>query len=142
MTNFIGNISKTAATRTVNVGGVPTLVTDFNVAENYRKADGTQGTQFYRCSLWRDKGAKLAQYLKSGRAVGISGRVKGRGYLTQEIVDQILAGADWKKLTIPCQLEIANPSIQLIGKNETESEEPTEVLEPVAEEEAENEKPF
>ena len=142
MTNFIGNISKTAATRTVNVGGVPTLVTDFNVAENYRKADGTQGTQFYRCSLWRDKGAKLAQYLKSGRAVGISGRVKGRGYLTQEIVDQILAGADWKKLTIPCQLEIANPQIQLIGKNEVDAPaEPAEELPPV-EEDSEEDKPF
>lgn len=123
MTIYTGNISKAADTRTVNVGGTPTLVTDFNIAENYQGGDGQRHTQFYRISLWRDKGAKLKKYLALGRSVTVQGRVKGRGYLTQEIVDQIKAGADWRKLTIPCQLEMANPQITFNTANPTEVEE-------------------
>ena len=98
MTIFTGNISKAAATRTVSVGGVPTLVTDFNVAENYQGGDGERHTQFYRVSLWRDKGAKLAKYLTVGRSITLQGRVKGRAYIDKNGVAQ-------------CQLEMANPQI-------------------------------
>ena len=117
MTNFVGNISKAAETRTVKVGGADVLVTDFNMAENYQKSDGTRGTQFYRCSIWRDRGAKLKQYLTKGRPIQVEGRVRGRGYLTQELVDQIKAGADWRKLEIPCQLEMSNPRVTFITAN-------------------------
>jgi len=98
MTIFTGNISKAAETRTVQVGGVPTLVTDFSVAENYQGGDGQRHTQFYRVSLWRDKGAKLAQYLSKGRSITLQGRVKGRAYIDKNGVAQ-------------CQLEMANPQI-------------------------------
>jgi single-stranded DNA-binding protein len=131
MTNFVGNISKAAVTRTVMVSGVPTLVTDFNVAENYRGSDGTPKTQFYRVTLWRDRGAKMAQYLTLGRAVAIEGRVKGRAYLD-------------KNNTPQCQLEISNPKIQLIGKNIVADEPaaPAEELPPVEEDLEEEDKPF
>ena len=129
MTIFTGNISKAAETRTVNVGGVPTLVTDFNIAENYRGRDGSQNTQFYRISMWREKGAKLKQYLSQGRSITLTGRVRGRGYLTQEVVDQIKAGADWKRIKIPCQLEMADPQITFNTANPTQDvEAETEVF--------------
>ena len=118
MTIFSGNISQSAETKTVSVGGVPTLVTNFNIAENYMEGS-EQKTQFYRVALWREKGAKLAQYLSKGRSIGLEGRVKGRGYLTQEIVDQIKAGADWKKIKIPCQLELSNPQVTFHTANPT-----------------------
>ena len=120
MTIFTGNISKAAETRTVNAAGVPTLVTDFNIAENYRGRDGSNNTQFYRVSMWREKGAKLKRYLSQGRSLTLTGRVKGHGYLTQEIVDQIKAGADWRKIKIPCQLEMSDPQITFNTANPTE----------------------
>ena len=139
MTIFSGNISKAAETKTVNVKGVPTLVTNFNIAENYT-VNGERETQFYKVTLWREKGAKLAQYLSSGRSIGLSGRVRGRGYLTQEIVDQIKAGADWKKLTIPCSLEMSNPTITFHTANPTQ--EVDAVVETAGAEEDDNSKPF
>ena len=104
MTIFTGNISKAAETRTVMVGGVPTLVTDFNVAENYVKANGEKATQFYRISLWRDRGAKLAQYLTKGRPVSITGRVSARAYLD-------------KNGQAACQMEMSNPQITFVTAN-------------------------
>jgi len=107
MTIFTGNISKAAETRTVDVGGVKTLVTDFNVAENYQGRDGKRHTQFYRISLWREPGAKLAKYLKLGRSVTIQGRVKARAYMTNEGV-------------AACALEMSNPQITFNTANPTE----------------------
>jgi single-strand DNA-binding protein len=129
MTNFVGNITKDAVTRKVDVAGVPNLVTDFSVAENYRKGDGTQGTQYYRISIWGPRGAKLMEYLKKGRAVAVTGRVKTRAYMD-------------KNGNPAAQLEMSNPTIQLIGKNSTaEGEEEPVDLDPITEE-PDNDKPF
>ncbi len=105
MTTIVGNISKAAETRTVNVGGVATLVTDFNLAENY-KAGSKRETQFYRISMWREAGAKLAKYLTVGRPIQVEGRVKGRAYIDKNGLPQ-------------CQLELANPRITFITANPT-----------------------
>ena len=104
MTIFTGNISQPAATRTVNVGGVPVLVTDFSVAENYQGHDGQKHTQFYRISIWRDKGAKLAKYLTKGRPITVQGRVKARAYINKDGV-------------AACQLEMSNPQITFVTGN-------------------------
>lgn len=122
MTIFTGNISKAAETRTVNVGGVPTLVTDFNVAENYQGSNGERQVQFYRISLWRDRGAKLAQYLTLGRSITLTGRVRARAYLTK----------DGKPA---CQLEMANPQITFNTANPADA--PVEAMEAFEGEEVE-----
>ena len=106
MTSFVGNISKAAETRTVNVGGVATLVTDFNVAENYQARNGERQTQFYRVSMWREPGAKLAKYLTLGRPIQIEGRVKARAYIDKNGQPQ-------------AQLEMSNPRITFITANPT-----------------------
>lgn len=114
MTTFVGNISKAAETRTVMVGGAAVLVTDFNVAENYQGADGSRKTQFYRISIWRDRGAKLAQYLTKGRPIQLVGRVYGRAYID-------------KNGQPACQLEMSNPQVTFITANEAgEVEAPAE----------------
>lgn len=110
MTIFTGNISKAAETRTVNVGGTPTLVTDFNVAENYVNSRGERQTQFYRISIWRERGAKLAQYLTLGRSITVQGRVRGRAYIDKNGQPQ-------------CQLELANPQITFNTANPTQDVE-------------------
>lgn len=105
MTNFVANISKAAETRTVSVNGVATLVTDFNVAENYMQA-GERKTQFYRISLWREPGAKLAKYLTLGRPIQLEGRVRARAYIDKNGQPQ-------------AQMEMANPRITFITANKT-----------------------
>ena len=109
MTIFTGNICADAVTRTVNVGGVDTLVTDFNLAENYQGRDGERHTQFYRISIWRDKGAKLKKYLTKGRSITVQGRVRGRAYIDKNGQPQ-------------CQLELANPQITFNTANPGEVE--------------------
>lgn len=104
MTTFVANIAKAAETRTVSVAGVPTLVTDFSVAENYAGANGERKTQFYRISLWREPGAKMAQYLTLGRPVQIEGRVRGRAYID-------------KNGQPACALEMSNPLVTFITAN-------------------------
>jgi len=114
MTNIIGNISKGAETRTVEVGGIATLVTDFNLAENYTDRRGNKHTQFYRVSLWREPGAKLAQYLYAGRPVVVEGRVKARAYIDKDGKPQ-------------SQLELSNPRITFVtANNKGEIEAPAE----------------
>jgi single-strand DNA-binding protein len=112
MTTFVANISKAAETRQVMVGGVPTFVTDFNVAENYRSSNGERATQFYRVSLWRDAGTKMAKYLTLGRPILIEGRVKARAYIDKNGQPQ-------------ANLEIANPRIQFITANNAGETETT-----------------
>ena len=113
MTTIIANISKEASTRTVNVGGVPTLVTDFNVAENKGFGEN-QKTKFYRVTIWRDRGAKLAPHLTVGRPIYIVGDVDASAYINKE--GKAVA-----------QLEITNPAeIRLIGKKPTA--EPADVF--------------
>jgi len=106
MTIIMGNISKAAATRTVSVKGVPTLVTDFSVAENIGYGEN-QKTKFYRISIWRDRGAKLQPHLTVGRPVYITGEVQASAYIDREGKAQ-------------AQLEITNPTeVRLIGKKPT-----------------------
>lgn len=77
---MIGHITKDAATRTVTVKGAPVLVTDFTVAVNEGYGD-TQQTDYVVCSIWRDRGAKLAQHLTKGRSVVLKGRVSSRAWI-------------------------------------------------------------
>ena len=132
MTTFTGNISKAAETRQVVVNGVPTFVTDFNVAENYPSANGENATQFYRISLWREKGTKLARYLTLGRLVGLEGRVRGRAYIDKNGKAQ-------------CQLEMSNPTVHLYGANKKTGELEVEIPETdgiITPEEETDQKPF
>lgn len=103
MTTILANISKEATTRTVKVKGIDTLVTDFNVAENKGFGEN-QRTKYYRVTVWRDRGAKLAPHLTLGRPVYIVGDVDASAYINKE--GKAVA-----------QLEITNPmEIRLIGK--------------------------
>lgn len=91
-----GNISKAAETRTVKVKGVDTLVTDFNVAENIGFGENKR-TNFYRVTVWRDRGAKLAPHCMVGRPVYIEGNISARGWTDKNGQAQ-------------AQLEVTNPT--------------------------------
>lgn len=108
MTIIIGNICNDAVTKQVLVNGTPTFVTEFNVAENYSGAGGKRETQFYRISLWDERGTKNLQYLKKGRPIALEGRVRGRAYLST------------KTGKPACQLELSNPKVTYITANPTQ----------------------
>ena len=120
MTTIIGNVSQAAETRTVKVKGVPTLVTDFNLAEN-RGFGENQVTKYWRISVWRDRGAKLAKYLTVGRPVYVIGYADTSAYIDKEGKAK-------------SRLEMTNPiDLKLIGKNaaatEKEAAEAPETIE-------------
>jgi single-stranded DNA-binding protein len=108
MTIIIGNICNDATTKQVLVSGVPTLVTEFNFAENYSGAGGKRETQYYRISAWGETGAKQAKYLVKGRPLVLEGRVRGRAYLST------------KTGKPTCQLEMSNPHITYVTANPTQ----------------------
>jgi len=70
---FAGNLGKDAETR--EAGG--TTVTKFSVACKTGKKDETQWVE---CSMWDERGAKLAPFLTKGKTVAIIGRVTARAY--------------------------------------------------------------
>ena len=115
MTNFmaIGHITRDAQTRTVNIGNVPTLVTDFTLAVNdgYDSATGnSRYTNFYKVTIWRDRGAKLAPHLKKGRCVTVKGVPSATAWINN----------DGKAMP---QLEIKDAQVELEGKKPGDPDE-------------------
>ena len=106
---LIGRVTKDAETRTVKVAGIDTLVTDFTVAANEGYGEN-QTTEFFRVTLWRERGAKMAPGLKKGRIVAVRGQASARPWL----------GNDGKAYA---QLEIRNPVVQFIDKKPGDPEE-------------------
>jgi len=109
----IGRITKDAETRTVKVGGIDTLVTDFTLAANEGYGE-TQTTEYFRVTIWRDRGAKMCPGLKKGRILAVKGAVSARGWLDQEGKAR-------------AQLEIKNPVVQFIDKKPDDPEEESAV---------------
>lgn len=118
-----GRITKDAVTRTVQIGGVPTLVTDFTVAADsgrYVKDETgnthAQNTEFFKVSMWREQGARLAQYLVKGREVTVQGAVFAQAWIGTQ-------GANAGKAM--AQLCIRNAQVTLHGAKPV-AEEPEE----------------
>lgn len=87
-----GNIGKSAETR--NAG--QSTVTSFAVAVEQRGRDGKK-TQWVNCSLWGQRGEKLANYLTKGTRVCVSGELttrehNGKTYLEVNASDVTLMG--------------------------------------------------
>lgn len=108
-TFIIGHVTKNAETRTVKVSGIDTLVTDFTVAANEGYGDN-QKTAYYRVSIWRDRGAKMAPHLAKGRAVAVTGVVSASAWIDQEGKAR-------------AQLEMTNPTVEFIGKKPGEPDD-------------------
>ena len=68
-----GGLGKDAELRTTQAGK---KVLGFSVAVSGRNNE----TTWFNCSMWGDRGEKLAQYLKKGGKVTVSGQVSARVY--------------------------------------------------------------
>lgn len=108
-----GNVVRDAETRLVtNSKGQKTMVTDVRVAENIGYGDNAM-TVYYKATLWGDRGAKLAPYLKSGKGVYINAAaVTASPYLTKE--GQPAASLELRRIT----------ELKLIGKKVPETSDP------------------
>lgn len=93
---FVGNIGKDSELRKVNNGGREDSVLSFWVAENLTKRDGTKKTLWHKVTIWRGYAETMAQYLKSGRKVLITGAIKANVYTNKanQLVPYIDVQAD------------------------------------------------
>ena len=73
--SFVGRLGKDAETREAG----STTVTSFSIANNVGFGDKKQ-TMWYDCSLWGKQGERMAQYLKKGTMVFVSGEFSEREY--------------------------------------------------------------
>lgn len=107
------HVTKDASTRTVNIGNVPTLVTDFTAAVNDGYDPQTKQpryTNFYKVTLWRDLGAKLAPHLTKGRCVNVKGIPTASAWIDQEGKAH-------------ASLEIKEAQVELVGKKPGEPDD-------------------
>lgn len=72
--NFIGNCGKDAETRFTQNGK---SVTSFSVAMNSGWGD-RQTTTWVNCTMWGERGEKVAPYIVKGQKVGITGEASLR----------------------------------------------------------------
>lgn len=88
-----GNLGKDAEVK--NVGGND--VCSFSVAST-TKVKGEDSTTWIRCSMWGQRGAKLAEYLTKGKSVCVSGGLttreyEGKTYIEMRVDDVRLMGS-------------------------------------------------
>ena len=72
--NVIGNVGKDAETRFLSDGK---SVTNFSVAMESGWGDRKQ-TTWVNCSMWGERGSKVAQYITKGSKVGVTGEISLR----------------------------------------------------------------
>jgi len=74
---FAGRLGKAAETRRT---GNNNTVTGFSLAVDEYAGGGEKRTLWIDCSMWGDRGEKLAQYLTKGANVTVTGQVGVRTY--------------------------------------------------------------
>lgn len=73
---FAGRLGRDAESRdTTN-----TTVTNFSLAVDEYAGQGNRRTLWVDCSMWGERGEKLAEYLVKGTPVAVSGQVGARSY--------------------------------------------------------------
>lgn len=100
--NIIGNVTRDAELKTVDVDGVPTARCRFSVAVNETRGNGEDITTYFDVTAWREYGAKIAPWILKGRQVHVTGAVRLNQYVTNGVVRS--------------SLQIHNPTVTLLGK--------------------------
>lgn len=119
---FKGNVGKDAVLRTVQNGDRQDAVCDIWVAENIRSRSGdTQKTLWHKVTIWRKYAETMAQYLKCGRRIEVSGNAEAKFYTT-------------KDSRVMPYIAVQNAEIEFLDRNNTE-QPPEEATETETEEE-------
>lgn len=91
--NIIGCVGKDAATKTVGAGN---LATSWSVAVDIGWGQNKE-TLWFACTMWGQRGEKVAQYIKQGDQIGVTGSFSvrehdGKTYLKIDVQDVTLIG--------------------------------------------------
>ena len=91
--NAIGRVGRDAVTRHTHAGK---SVTGWSLAVDHGWGDNKQ-TVWLDCSLWGDRGERLAQYITKGSQLGVTGEIgtrehDGKTYVTLNVRDVTLVG--------------------------------------------------
>lgn len=91
--NAIGRVGRDAVTRHTQAGK---SVTGWSLAVDHGWGDNKQ-TVWLDCSLWGDRGERLAQYITKGSQLGVTGEIgtrehDGKTYVTLNVRDVTLVG--------------------------------------------------
>lgn len=106
--NFIGNIGQNATTRFTPNGKA---ITSFSVALTSGFGDN-KVTTWLNCSIFGERGEKLADYIVKGKQIGISGEFTARPYATKEGVEKL-------------SLDVAVRDVTLLGGKDGQSDTST-----------------
>ena len=92
--NAIGRVGKDATTRYTQAGKP---VTGFSLAVDRGWGDNKQ-TVWLDCTLWGDRGVKVAEHIKKGDRLGVNGEIgtrehDGKTYVTLDVKDVTLLAA-------------------------------------------------
>ena len=88
-----GTVGRDAETRDAG----QSRVTGWSVAVDDRQRGGEKGTIWFDCSMWGNRGEKLAGYIQKGGKVAVSGELgtrehNGKTYLQINVADVTLLG--------------------------------------------------
>lgn len=129
-TIIIGNVVRDAELKNVNVNGTPTARCRFSVAVNETRSNGEAIVTYFEVSLWRDRASRLAQYLKRGRQVAVTGHVRLNQYTDANHI-------------VRSSLQLHSAEVTLLGKKpQEEAPAPAEEMETVSAAEVEDDDEF
>lgn len=100
--NFIGRVGKDAVTRHTQAGKA---VTGWSLAVDKGWGDRKE-TIWLDCSLWGERGEKLAQHITKGSQLGVTGELgtrehDGKTYITLDVRDVTLVGGKPERQSAP-----------------------------------------
>ena len=111
---FTGRLGRDAESKYLPTG---TAVLEFNIAVDTGFGDKRRSF-WIKCSMFGDRGPKLAQYLRKGQQVAVSGEFDPRPYQAKDGAEKV-------------SLELRISAVELIGgKNDTQQSQPEEAPKP------------
>ncbi len=84
--NFVGRLGQSAELKHVG----DNMILEFTVANNTGFGD-KQVTNWFRCSMWGNRGQKIEAYMQKGTQVFITGELRLRPYTNKDGVEKLSA---------------------------------------------------
>lgn len=100
---IIGNVTRDAELKMVDIEGIPTPRCRFSVAVNEARANGDPIVTYFDVTAWREYATKIAPWILKGRQVFVSGSVRLNQYMDASH-------------TIRTSMQIHSPKVILLGK--------------------------
>ena len=86
MMNSVCLVGRTTKDPELKYTGNNIAVASFSLAvnRNFKDANGERETDFINCVIWRQQAENLANWVKKGALIGITGRIQTRSYENQQ----------------------------------------------------------